>query len=160
VEHTNPLFKYEVGASVTLNHRFVAHVKGAHQLQNWDLNWEVERSDASNSAIRPSVTSVELTKMVSGESLTVGEHTHTIATEVLEEINSDLKFRSCLSVRFGRTSLNAFNKELENFWVVHGFDNAAVNLREHEVAFLVFEGVVESVLGDGLHAFNERFNFI
>jgi hypothetical protein len=61
-------------------------------LKNRDLNREVERGDNSNWSIWPSVTSSELTLVITGILESMSEESHTITSEILQEVDGDLKF--------------------------------------------------------------------
>lgn len=67
-----------------------------------------------------------------------------ISTEILEEVYSNLQFTSGLSCRFRTYSLDSFNEEIEDFFVVKGFSNSSVDFAKHQVSFLVFEWIMET----------------
>jgi len=160
MQHANPLLKHETCASVTLDDRLVSHVEGTHKLEDRDLDREIEWCDNSNRSIRPSVASVELASVVTGFSFAVGKEAYLIAAEVFEEIDSNLNFSGSLLIALGCASLNTLHKEIEHLGVTHALDNTTVDFRKHQVALLVFEGVVETVLGASLQTFNEGIDFI
>mmetsp|Transcript_67775 Transcript_67775/g.93859 ORF Transcript_67775/g.93859 Transcript_67775/m.93859 type:complete len:239 (-) Transcript_67775:297-1013(-) len=147
VQHTDPLLKREASSRISLNNRLVTHEKSAHKLEHRDLNWEVERSDDSNGTVRNTVSSSELTLVVTGVSQTAGKEANSVTAEVFKEINCHTDFSFSLLARFGCRSHDTFDEEIKDFRIVHALNSFAANLRQHKVSLLVFEWVMKTRLG-------------
>ena len=80
---------------------FVTHVESTHHLENWNFDWEVNRRNNTNCAVRKPVRSVVLTSMISGILLTLSQKSDTVTTKVFEEVNSDVQFSIGLRLTFG-----------------------------------------------------------
>ena len=89
VQHADPLLEDNRDTRVSLDQRLVAHVERSHHLQDRDFDREVERSDHANGAVREPIRCVELTEVVTRLAYGVSEETHSIAAEVLKEVNGD-----------------------------------------------------------------------
>lgn len=160
MKHTNPLFEYHAASGVSFNQRFVSHEKSSHELENWDLDWEVERRNDTNGPIWHSIRGVKLTGVVSRLSLGVSQESYAISAEVLKEVDRDSQLGVCLRSTLWHTSLDQINEEVHHFFVVHGFHNLAVYFGKHQVAFLVFEWVVQAMLGASLQTLYEWSDFV
>lgn len=126
VHHTDPLFTNDVSAGIAFHNWFVTHIKSTHKLESWDFNREVKRSDHCNCTKWPSITSVELAKMVTRLAFRVRQKSHTVTAEVFVEINSHVQFCAGLLVRFGSGALNTFDEEVKHFFIMHYFNYFAV----------------------------------
>lgn len=160
MHHADPLFKYDIAAGVAFHNWFVTHKEGSHHLKYWDLNWEIERSDHADSTVWPSVTSIELAEMISGLALAVSQEANTVSTEVFKKVDGNLELSARLEVRLGDSALDHLDKEIKDLFVVHGLNDLAVDLAEHEVALFVLERVVQARFRDSLHALDKRQNFL
>ena len=72
-----------------------------------------------------------LAKVIAGLLLTVSQETNTITHEVLEKVNNDAQLASRLSMTLWRDSLDTFDEEREDFFVLHTLNNFAVDFRQH-----------------------------
>jgi len=72
-----------------------------------------------------------LAKVIAGLLLTVSQETNTITHEVLEEVNNDAQLASRLSMTLWRDSLDTFDEEREDFFVLHALNNFAIDFRQH-----------------------------
>ena len=72
-----------------------------------------------------------LAKVIAGLLLTVSQETNTITHEVLEEVNNDAQLASRLSMTLWRDSLDTFDEEREDFFVLNTLNNFAVDFRQH-----------------------------
>ena len=160
VEHSYPLFKYHACSGITLDERFVSHVKCSHELQDWNLNWEVEWSDYTNWTKWPSVSGVKLASMITRLPLTVSQESHSISTEVLIEVKCHLQFSDRLLSTLWRAPLDALDEKLEYLFIMHALNYATIHLTQHQVPLLVFEWVVETSLGACLETLHEWSDLI
>ena len=160
VEHSHPLLKYHACALVWLDERLIAHVKCAHHLENWNLNWEVKRGNHRNSSVRESVRGIVLAKMISRLLLTLSQETNAISTKVLVKIDCHVYLSLCLKITFWRHSLDTLDKELKHFWIVHTFNHFAIDFCQHKVTFSVLERVMQTRLGAGSKTIHKWLNLI
>ena len=160
MQHSHPLLQYHARSGISLDQWLVAHVESSHELQDWDLDWEVEWSDNTNRSERPSVASVELSDMISWLSLTVRQESNSVTTEVLIEVQCYLELTEGLLSALGNASLDALDEELHDFLVVEAFNDTPVDLTEHQVSLLVLEWVVGSPLGALLQTLNKWTDLI
>ena len=127
MHHTDPLFTDDVGARVAFYNRFVSHVKCAHKLKSWDLNREVKRSDHSNCTKWPSISSIELTKMVTRLAFRMRQKSHSVTAEVLIKVNCYVEFSAGLKIGFGSGALDTFDEEVKHFFIMHYFNDFTVD---------------------------------
>jgi len=90
----------------------------------------------------------------------VSQESYAISAEVFKEVDRDSQFGMSLRATLWHTSLDQINEEVHHFFVVHCFDHLAVNFGKHQVAFLVFEWVVQTVLRASLQTLYEWSDFI
>ena len=160
VKHANPLFEYHAASGVSFNQWLVSHVKSSHELEDWDLDWKVEGRNHTDRSIWHSVRGVKLSGVISRLSLGVSQKPYAISAEVLKEVNCDCQLGVRLDATLWHTSLDQINEEVHHFFVVHRLDNLAVNFGKHQVAFLVFEWVVQAVLRASLQTLYEWSDFV
>jgi hypothetical protein len=142
MKKSHELFKRHCCLNVWLHKDFISHEKSAHHLQDWDFKWEVERSNHCNWSIRPSVASGKLSLVITRRSISAGKVADIITTEIFEEIDSDFEFTECLLLTFRACSLDAVNKEVPDFIVLHGLNDLSANLTKHKVSLLILEWIV------------------
>jgi hypothetical protein len=82
--------------------------------------------------------------MITRRSLSTSKISHVVTAEIFEEVNSNFKLPISLKVTFGASSLNCFNEEIPDFFILHGLNNLSANLSQHQVSFLVLERIVQS----------------
>lgn len=88
----------------------------------------------------------KLTLMVSRVAQTACKEANSVTTEVFKKVNSDADLSLGLQAGLRSRSLNAFNKEIIYFRIVHAFNSFAANFRKHKVSLFVFIWVVKTRL--------------
>jgi len=155
MEQPDPLLKWETCSTVGLDEWSISHEKSSHKLQNGNLDGEVEWANNSNWSEWPSVTCCVLSMMVSWNSERFSEEPHLISTEVLEEVSSDNNLSSSLGFTLWCTSLDAFDKEVEHFWIMKNLSSLSADISKHEIPLLVLEWVVHTMKGNRLESLNK-----
>jgi len=80
--------------------------------------------------------------VITRRSISAGKVADIITTEIFEEIDSDFEFTECLLLTFRACSLDAVNKEVPDFIVLHGLNDLSANLTKHKVSLLILEWIV------------------
>ena len=160
VKHANPLLERNADTRAGFNERLVSHIESAHHLQNRDFKREVKGCNHADGAKRPPVRCVVLTKVVPWHLLGLRKEADAVATEVLEEIYSHIKF--CLALRggLGSDSLDELDEEVEHLGIIHALNNAAVHFREHQIPLLILKRIVQARFRAFLKALNKWVDFI
>ena len=83
-----------------------------------------------------------------------------VTAEVFKESTSysDFGFSLLNTLRDG--SLGALNHPVKDFLVMHNFNSLSADFSEHQITFLVVEGVMESIFRTLMKRVDERLNFI
>lgn len=98
--------------------------------------------------------------MISRRSLWWSKESHVISAEVFEEVDSDLELSVCLLVTLGTCSLNGFDEEVPDLFVLHWLNYLSANFSEHQVPLFVLKRIVESRLRTRLQRIDEWLGFI
>jgi len=160
VHHANPLLKDVTTSHVRLNKRLVSHHESSHKLEDRDLNGEVEGSDNTDRSKGESVTLRHLTFMISRVRETSSKETNLITAEVFKESTSNSDFGFSLLITLRDSSLGALNHPVEDLLVMHNFNSFSADFSNHQITFLVVEGVMESIFRAFMKRVDERLNFI
>ena len=99
---------------------FVAHEEGAHQLQDWNLEWKVKGRHQGDGSVGPTVSHTHLSIVVTRDTKRLGETTDIVAGKVVEKGGRHFHFTSGLGVRLGDALHNGAGKVVGDFGVTQG----------------------------------------
>jgi hypothetical protein len=97
-----------------MKENLVAHVEGAHELQDGDLQWEVEGSDEADGAVGPAHAVAHLSLVVARHGEAAREKADLVAAKVLQKLLSHNHLADRLPPTLGRRPLDQPGKVIAN----------------------------------------------